>query len=164
MTSLPEDFHAKTSASQGNEQELKAQGAVYGGNTPVLLASFDHDTSSWRTQPPSKPKDTVSDEFSETWPRSGTMRGGIAYQHPPLVPLTRAIVSGLLPTPQKHDQIKGYQHRVNRYGTKHGGRNLNDTVASLEGLDGYLNPEFLELLMNYPRTWTELRPLETASS
>ena len=37
--------------------------------------------------------------FSETWPRSGLMRNGIAYQLPPLVRLTDAIGSGLLPTP-----------------------------------------------------------------
>ncbi len=41
------------------------------------------------------------EEFSETWPRSGRMRNGIAYRRAPLVPLTSAIVSGsLLPTPR----------------------------------------------------------------
>jgi hypothetical protein len=38
--------------------------------------------------------------FSETWPRSGLMRNGIAYQLPPLVPLTDATGPGLWPTPQ----------------------------------------------------------------
>ena len=35
-----------------------------------------------------------------------------------------------MPTPQSHDSLPGYAHRVNRYGTKHGGRNLNDTVVA----------------------------------
>lgn len=38
-------------------------------------------------------------EFSETWPRSGLMRNGIAYRLPPLVPLTAATESGSWPTP-----------------------------------------------------------------
>jgi len=33
------------------------------------------------------------------------------------------------PTPQAHDTAKGNAARVGRYGTKHGGRNLNDEVA-----------------------------------
>lgn len=32
------------------------------------------------------------------------------------------------PTPQAHDASLGYAHRVGRFGTKHGGRNLNDWV------------------------------------
>lgn len=32
------------------------------------------------------------------------------------------------PTPQSHDSQKGYLNRVERFGTKHGGRNLNDEV------------------------------------
>jgi hypothetical protein len=48
-------------------------------------------------------------EFSETWPRSGMMRNGIAYQLPPLVPLTDETASGLWPTPtsQDNDQVAG---------------------------------------------------------
>ncbi len=33
------------------------------------------------------------------------------------------------PTPQAHDAAKGDARRVGRFGTKHGGRNLNDEVA-----------------------------------
>lgn len=36
--------------------------------------------------------------FSATWPRSGSMRSGIAYRLPPLAPLTFGTASGLLPT------------------------------------------------------------------
>jgi hypothetical protein len=43
-------------------------------------------------------------EFSETWPRSGTMRSGIAYQLPPLVRLTDETDSGLWPTPARSDE------------------------------------------------------------
>jgi hypothetical protein len=40
-------------------------------------------------------------EFSETWPRSGIMLNGIAYQLEPLAPLTSATGCGLWPTPTK---------------------------------------------------------------
>jgi hypothetical protein len=36
--------------------------------------------------------------------------------------------AAMLPTPQAHDAGKGDPARVGRYGTKHGGRNLNDEV------------------------------------
>lgn len=62
------------------------------------LASYDPLTSSWRTSQLSLVADL--EMFSETWPRSGTMRGGIAYPLPPLAPLTGATGSGLLPTPE----------------------------------------------------------------
>jgi len=35
-----------------------------------------------------------------------------------------------LPTPQAHDAAPGNPNRVGRYGTKHGGRNLNDEIAA----------------------------------
>jgi hypothetical protein len=33
------------------------------------------------------------------------------------------------PTPLAHDAVPGHASRLNRYGTKHGGKNLNDRVA-----------------------------------
>lgn len=38
------------------------------------------------------------------------------------------IAAQIWPTPQKHDSHPGHAERVGRYGTKHGGRNLNDDV------------------------------------
>jgi hypothetical protein len=87
---------AKTSALQGGAG-IEARAADYGQNTPDLLANYDPATSSWRTSQHSLLGGL--DEFSETWPRSGTMRSGIAYQLPPLVPLTAETASGLWPTP-----------------------------------------------------------------
>jgi DNA (cytosine-5)-methyltransferase 1 len=104
-----------------------------------------------------------------------------------------ALGYGLWPTPQAHDATKGYAHRVGRYGTKHGARNLNDwaakwptprnctamaaritpeavakaparfpnleTVVALRepsAAGGYLNPLWVEWLMGFPPTWTEV--------
>ncbi len=42
------------------------------------------------------------------------------------------------PTPQAHDAAKGNPKRVGRYGTKHGGRNLNDWAARCPGPVGMI--------------------------
>jgi hypothetical protein len=42
-----------------------------------------------------------------------------------------AIAAKLWPTPQAHDAAKGDPERVGRFGTEHGGRNLNDEVMLL---------------------------------
>jgi hypothetical protein len=102
---------------------LRASAAAYGRNTPELLASFDRGTSSWRTSQHCLVEGLTV--FSETWPRSGMMRNGIAYQLPPLVPLIEEIVSGLLPTPtsQDNDQVAGIGAAANhqKRGTTLGG-------------------------------------------
>ncbi len=41
-------------------------------------------------------------------------------------------LSSLYSTPQAHDTAPGDLERVGRFGTKHGGRNLNDEVAAME--------------------------------
>lgn len=58
--------------------------------------------------------------------------------------------TGMWPTPQAHDAAKGDAKRVGRYGTKHGGRNLNDEVG------GQLNPAWVEWLMGFPLGFTDL--------
>jgi hypothetical protein len=67
-------------------------------------------------------------------------------------------VASLLPTPQAHDAAKGDPARVGRFGTEHGGRNLNDTIG------GSLNPHFVEELMGFPIDHTALKRSETRPS
>jgi DNA (cytosine-5)-methyltransferase 1 len=96
---------ARTSAWREKALGSTALARDYGANTPDLLASFDRDTSSWRTS--QLWLEGGLTEFSETWPRSGLMRNGIAYRLPPLAPLTDEIGSGLWPTPRAEDQQTG---------------------------------------------------------
>jgi hypothetical protein len=44
------------------------------------------------------------DEYSETWPLSGTMRSGSAYRRRPLAPRTSATEPSLWPTPNAHEE------------------------------------------------------------
>ena len=87
----------RTSATRASAPGLRASAADYGQSSPELLAKYDPATSSWRTS--QLCLDGELSEFSETWPRSGLMRNGIAYRLPPLVPHTAEIGSGLWPTP-----------------------------------------------------------------
>src|SRR5690606_6360852 len=97
LTSSAAAYHVKPSARLGEAQGLKGSAAGYGRSTPDLLAKFDPVSSSWRTSQLCLVEGLTV--FSETWPRSGMMRNGTAYQLPPLVPLTDATASGLWPTP-----------------------------------------------------------------
>jgi hypothetical protein len=98
LTSFLGDFLAKTSAPQGREPELTASEAAYGDTWPGLLAKFDPITSSWRTAQLSLVEGL--DEFSETWPRWGSMRNGVCWARQQPASLTNETGYGSsLPTP-----------------------------------------------------------------
>jgi hypothetical protein len=162
------------------------RGAAYGQSTPDSFASYDPDTSSWRTSQTSFLWDLG--EFSETWPRAGTMRNGTAYPRSPLVPLTGVIGCSLLPTPQSTDAANSAS-RMNTNGNvkKWGGVNSLGGMAAT-GLwptpnardykgapgpgysaqlslpatvkkvegSGRLNPQWVEWLMGFPVGYTNL--------
>lgn len=74
----------------------------FGASTTGSFACYDPDTSSWRTYQRCLFGGFI--EFSETWPRAGTTRSGIAFRLPPLAPRTSVTGSGLsapetVPTP-----------------------------------------------------------------
>lgn len=72
-----------------------------GPSSPVWLASYDPDTSSWRTSQVSL-LSTEDERFPrswERWPTSGMTRHGEAFELPTLAPPTDASVSSSLPTP-----------------------------------------------------------------
>jgi DNA (cytosine-5)-methyltransferase 1 len=97
-TSSAEASPARTLASQERGRGCQVNVPDYGESTPASFASFDPDTSSWRTSQHCLVEGLQ--RYLETWPRSGLMRNGTAYQLPPLVRLTVETESGLLPTPE----------------------------------------------------------------
>jgi hypothetical protein len=120
--SSAEDSLAKTSHTQGGGQAWKAQDQDYGAKSPAWLASYDRNTSSWKTSQHSLVEGL--DEFSETWPRSGTTRSGIAYQLPPLALRTYGTGFGsspthsiLTPTAQDHIERQSTSTSVLNYET-----------------------------------------------
>ena len=58
---------------------------------------YDPDLSCWRTSEATFP--WGSDEFSETWPKRGSMRNGVCYERQMSAPPTDGHESSLLPTP-----------------------------------------------------------------
>lgn len=157
QTLLPEDFHAKTSASQGEKPELKASDQDYGQKSPVLLASYNPDTQSWKTSQTSlvATGDDGLDEFLETWPRSGMTRNGTAYQLVTLVPHTEGTEFGLLLTPSAQGW-KAWTFR-NPYALirkNHADGNLQEQL--MRRYRRMITPEFEEQLMGFPKSWTDL--------
>jgi len=98
---------ARTSVSPERARALQASAAAYGRSTPELLARYDPSTQSWRTS--QLCLDGELSVFSETWPRSGLIVNGTAYQLPPLVRLTDATGSGSWPTPRAGEKTQGIE-------------------------------------------------------
>jgi hypothetical protein len=94
-----------------SEEELRRHAQAFGRKSPVWLANYDRNTSSWRTSQLCflAQMNGLGDGLAEywgTWPRSGMMQSGTAYQLPTLAHLTNETACGLLPTPRKNDSQK----------------------------------------------------------
>ena len=112
--SSAEGSPARTSALPEKGQGWRANAPAYGASTPELLASFDPVSSSWKTSQLCFLEGLTT--YSGTWPRSGMTRNGIAYQLPPLVPLTGATGSGLWQTPVSDDAVNRKNGKWNSRG------------------------------------------------
>lgn len=100
LTSWLAAFPVRTSAQQELVQVSKVSAADSGQKWQGSFAKYDRERSSWRTPQCSLLGD--SDEFSETWPRWGSMRNGVSYLRPmPALPICEN-GSGLWPTPTVH--------------------------------------------------------------
>jgi hypothetical protein len=99
------DSPAKTLALPEKAQGLRVNAPGYGESTPELLAKYDPSLSLWKTS--QLCLEGGLETFSETWPRSGMTRSGIAYRLPTLAHLTVETASGLLPTPVSIDAGSG---------------------------------------------------------
>ena len=133
--SSAEDSHAKTSA-------LPAKGPVwlgivpaFGGATQTPFASFDPDSLSWRTLQLSLLEDWAT--FSQTWPRAGTTRNGIASPRQPSAPLTAVTDSSLWPTPTVVDMgerksVEEWDDWTEAMKDRHGNGNGHGRSLSIE--------------------------------
>jgi len=146
-------FRVRTSALPVTEQALKASGQGCGENMQGSFAKYDHGSSSWKTSQLCLDGELAT--YSETWPRAGMTRNGVAYRLGQLDYLTTATVSGLLPTLGKNEPKGAGKNRFR--GSKHfRGAKMAEGLRS--GLDDpiYVTPHFAEEVMGFPIGWTEL--------
>ena len=97
-------FPARTSAQPAREKESTASGLECGDTWLGSLAKYDRDSSSWKTPQCSFLEGL--DEFLETWPRWGMMRGGVCWALSIPAHLTSESESGSWPTPRANDGEK----------------------------------------------------------
>lgn len=157
LTSSAAGSRVRTLAMREPGRGLMARVAAFGPKCAGWLASFDPSSFSWRTSQLSLTEigGLGLAVFSETWPRSGLMRSGIAYQLPQLAPLTSGIGSGSWPTPRKTMRRGWIAYlRPNARG------NLEEVLGAM-GERGPINPEWTEWLMGFPIGWSEIKRSET---
>ena len=166
--SLPEGFHVKMYQSETHrEKESTERGQDSGWKCAVLLAKRGRLSRSWKTQQTCLNGDL--EEFSGTWPRSGMMRNGIAYQLPTLARPISGIGYGLWPTPETGMGQRGYQHPskvLSGSSTHH--VTVNDFAMAYFGIKK-LPPFIAEWLMGFPIDFTlidrkDSKPSVTPSS
>jgi len=104
---------------------------VFGGKCGESWASYDPDTSSWRTYQTSLFGDSTA--FSDRFPKSGMMRNGVLYPRTMSERPTSANAFGLWPTPlaqeAKHGTVTEWELTTDRIGTK---ESLRVKVAKAE--------------------------------
>ena len=150
------DSHARTLASREKGVESMATDQDYGHLCRESFAKYDQNSCSWKTRQRSLFGDLMS--YSETWPRWGLMRDGVAYQQDSAAPPTKGTEYGSWGTPTASDW-KGtcsgseFTQRKKQFDQLTQGTQKDGSI--------YPNPTAYEALMGWPISWTELKPLET---
>ena len=139
LTLYLEGFHAKTYPQQEREPESTESVQACGNTWRGWLAKYDQATSLWKTPQCSLLED--SEQFSETWPRWGTMRNGECWEQQTLVPHIKETESGLSEkwaTPTTMDKLppKSQQALLKEATQARPGRskpaNLRDQVSNMQ--------------------------------
>jgi hypothetical protein len=150
-------FPVKTYPSPAVVPGSTESAAECGGKWSAWWTRYDPDTSTWRT----RQRSLVGgwEEFSETWPRSGSMRNGRCYLRQKSGPGTSESESGSwLPTIGKNE-FKGAGKLRYRGSPQFRGAKMSEGLRTCATDPIYLHPSFAEYAMGWPHTWTELAPL-----
>ena len=128
----------------------------YGEFTPTLLKSFGHRGSSSKTAQPCLIADLHP--FCKISAKSGTMRNGIAYQHPASARPTNAKGYSLWPTPTTGAPLCGGTGAFKKMKKlmQMGVISETEMKSLTSGGGGKSNPALMEWLLGYPVGYTEL--------
>lgn len=158
LTLFLADFPVKTLAPQEKAQESMVHDPGSGWKWQESSVKYDQRLRSWKTRQCSFLEGL--DEFSETWPRWGTMRDGECWERTMSAHLMSGKEFTCLPTPTASMAKKGWGFSRN-YGMKRYSKakmkfalNLSNGLRPL--------PELQEVIMGWPPGWTALKPLATA--
>ena len=166
---------AKTSATLEKEQVSLGSEADCSINSPESFASWDQESLCWRTS--QRCLIEGWETFSGRWPRSGSMRNGIAYRQKPLAPRTKETGFFLLPSPvamagsKANSAVMSLTPAMKFRETKYG----VPRKVSNQGVDGSVGlwrlvvlwtgkmptAGFVEWMMGFPKKWTDLGASET---
>lgn len=161
LTSWLAGFPVRTSAPQvvvqGSTESAPDSGRKWAGS----FAKYSPPESKWRTHQCSLLEGW--DEFSETWPRWGSMRNGECFLRQTWTPPTFESESGsrrIWPTPCASAYKGSSPAALTR---KTGRSRANDRIdhAVMASDAGQLNPQWVEWLMGWPIGHTALEPLAT---
>jgi hypothetical protein len=185
LTSSVAVSHARTLALQESAPGSKDNAPRSGQSLPASLASLGPDGSWLRTLSGyfQQTLEGSSVRFSETWPKFGMMRDGACYRLQAWVLPIEGNGSSFWPTPRvsvlhgkaKATETHGWdlpaavkdsleEHPTMMWPTPmsqnwHSGKTRADYGNSRplqEAVNGQLNPPWVELLMGFPKGWTDL--------
>lgn len=160
LTSCAAASRVRTSAPQEKEPASKVNGLDCGEKWPESLAKYDRNTSLWRTRQCLLFED--SEESLEIFPSWGIAQGGELWAVTPPGDALMESASGLsLMRPMAKE---GYRHKFkldSLIRKNHQDGNLSEQLARVYRVK--LTPNACEILMGWPETWTDLKPLETGN-
>jgi len=152
------DSLVRTFQPQEKAQDLTEKGQDFGEKWQGSFVKFSLDTSSWRTHQCSLLEDL--EEFSETWPKWGLMRNGECWEQMPLdYPIGENEFRCWLPTPVT-SMWRGAAKKRFWGSQEYRASFTTEWVRTSKDCAQYYHPDFVELIMDFPDKWTELRPLE----
>ena len=163
LTWFLEASRARTSAPQATGLGLTASDLGSGARWRELSMRYNRATSSWRTHRSLWDEDLTG--FLPTLPSWGLMRDGELLELVTLPRFTNARDSGLWRTPDagsNRNNATPSRCVIEGRARKDQQIRLADQVCLIHGINGRLNPTWVEWLMGWPIGWTDCNALEMA--
>lgn len=133
--------------------DFRANVLAYGDGFLEPFAWYDLKSQCWRTWQCCLIEGWA--KYLATWPPSGMMRNGIAYQLKPLVCRTTEKDFIQLPTPLASD-YKGTSRKRFRGSQAYRGGRITEALRNCQEDAIYTNPQFAEAVMGLPKDFTRL--------
>jgi len=159
LTLYLEAFHVPTFPPQEKELELMEKPLECGEKWLASFAKYDPSTHLLRTHQCSLFEDST--EYCATLPNWGLMRNGECWEQTRLdYPTGENEFGSWLPTPVT-SMWRGAAKKRFWGSREYRASFTTEWIRTSQDCAQYFDPDYLELLMDFPHKWTELKPLET---